>query len=71
MADIFPISDPEKDKDRIDDPVTVMTFNLRFGLAKDGPHAWEYASRWSQKYCTNTHATLSVSRRSTISRPNF
>jgi endonuclease/exonuclease/phosphatase family metal-dependent hydrolase len=42
MADIFPISDPEKDKDRIDDPVTVMTFNLRFGLAKDGPHAWEY-----------------------------
>ncbi len=42
MAEIPPISVPEKDKNRTDDPVSVMTFNLRFGLAKDGPHAWEH-----------------------------
>jgi endonuclease/exonuclease/phosphatase family metal-dependent hydrolase len=42
MTKISPISVPEKDKNRTDGPVTVMTMNLRFGLAKDGPHAWDH-----------------------------
>nr|WP_320191266.1 endonuclease/exonuclease/phosphatase family protein [uncultured Desulfobacter sp.] len=41
MAENSLISDSEKDKNRPGDRVTVMTFNLRFGLAKDGPHDWE------------------------------
>ncbi|WP_321418332.1 endonuclease/exonuclease/phosphatase family protein [uncultured Desulfobacter sp.] len=42
MAEISSISDFEKNKNRPGDRVSVMTFNLRFGLAKDGPHAWEH-----------------------------
>ena len=42
MADISPISALEKGKNRACAPVTVMTMNLRFGLANDGPHAWEH-----------------------------
>ncbi|NDY74081.1 metal-dependent hydrolase [Desulfobacter hydrogenophilus] len=43
MTKIFPIPFSEKVKNKTDEPVTVMTFNLRFGLAKDGgPHAWEH-----------------------------
>jgi len=42
MIELAPIPFSEKVKNKTDGPVTVMTFNLRFGLAKDGPHAWEH-----------------------------
>jgi endonuclease/exonuclease/phosphatase family metal-dependent hydrolase len=42
MVEISPIPVPKEDKSRTGSPVTVMTFNLRFGLAKDGSHAWEH-----------------------------
>ncbi len=35
------ITVPEKDNNSTGSPVTIMTMNLRFGLARDGIHAWK------------------------------